>query len=145
MEPGPPPAADVPVAARADEFDVLRYLDMMVLVIALPVFLLSGAPIAGYLAAGGAWVLGRIGVEAADRRRARALREGNRNAALGVTAFATMGRVWLLAGAILLVGLLAEREAGLAAAVLALVLVTANFGARFAEQLLHPDAEGGLR
>ena len=39
-----------------------------------------------------------------------------------------MGRVWLLAGAILLVGLLDEREAGLAAAVLALVLVTVSLG-----------------
>lgn len=117
----------------------LRNLDLLVLAIALPVFLLTGAPLAGFLAAGGAWIVGRIGMELAARRRTRALAESNRNAALGVTAAATMGRVWLLAGAILLVGLLAEREAGLAAAVLALALVTAHLAASFAEHLLHPE------
>lgn len=118
---------------------MIRNLDLLVLAVALPVFLLTGAPLAGYLAAGGAWIVGRLGTELADRRRISALREGNRNAALGVTAFATMGRVWLLAGAILLVGLLVEREAGLAAAVLALVLVTVHLGAQFADHVLHPE------
>lgn len=125
--------------------DVLRNLDLLLLLLALPVFVLIDAPIAGYLAAGGAWIIGRIGMEMAARRRASALRGGNRNAALGVTAAATMGRVWLVAGAILLVGLLAEREAGLAAAVLALVLVTASLGASFLAHVLDPDAGGTLR
>lgn len=124
---------------------MLRNLDMLALVLALPVFIAVGAPLAGYLAAGAAWVIGRIGMELADRRRKRALRERNRNAALGVTAFATMGRVWLLAGAILLVGLLGDREDGLAAAVLALILVTLHLGAQFADHVIHPDAEGSLR
>lgn len=145
MEPGSPPAADVPLAARADLTDMLRNLDILALLLALPAFLLLGAPLMGYAAAAAAWLIGRLAVEAADRRRERALLGGDRRAALGVTAFATMGRVWLLAGAILLVGLLAEREAGLAAAVLALVLVTVNLGSRFAEHLLHPEAQGGLR
>lgn len=124
---------------------MLRNLDLLALLVALPVFIVVGAPIAGYLAAGAAWVIGRIGMELAARRRAQALRERNRNAALGVTAFATMGRVWLLAGAILLVGLLAERDAGLAAAVLALVLVTFHLCAQFADHLLHPESGGSLR
>lgn len=145
MEPGSPPAADVPVAARTNEPTVLRNLDMLVLLVALPIFVLTGAPIAGYLAVAGAWVLGRIGMELAARRRTRALREHNRNAALGVTAIATMGRVWLLAAAILLVGLLAEREAGLAAALFALVLMTIHLGAQFADHLLHPESQGSLQ
>lgn len=117
----------------------LRNLDLLALIAALPAFVLLDAPIAGYLAAGGAWVVGRVIMELAARRRDQALRESNRTAALKVTAAATMGRVWLLAGAILLVGLLAEREAGLAAAVLALVLVTAHLGAGFLAHLLHPE------
>jgi hypothetical protein len=145
VEPGSPPVIDVPVAARGIEVAPLKNLDLFVLLLALPVFLLIDAPIAGYLATGGAWVVGRIGMELAARRRDQALRESNRNAALGVTAAATMGRVWLLAGAILLVGLLGEREAGLAAAILALVLVTTHLAAQFADHLLHPDAEGALR
>lgn len=122
--------------------DFLRNLDLLALLLALPVFILAGAPISGYLAVGAAWIVGRIGLELAARRRREALREGNRNAALGVTAFATMGRVWLLAGAILLVGLLDQREAGLAAAVLALVLVTASLAATFVAHILNPDVGG---
>ena len=57
-----------------------------------------------------------------------------------------MGRVWLLAGAILLVGLLDEREAGLAAAVLALVLVTVGLGASFLTHLARtPRPTGALQ
>jgi hypothetical protein len=135
----------VPVAARSSEIEVLRNLDMLALLVALPIFLAVGAPMAGYLAAGGAWVIGRIAMELADRRRKQALGAGNRNAALGVTAAATMGRVWLLAAAILVVARLDAGAAGLAAAVLAFVLVTFNLGATFADHLLHPDAEGSLR
>lgn len=124
---------------------MLRNLDMLALLLALPVFILLDAPIAGYIAVAAAWVIARIGMEVAIRRRTEALRQGNRKGALGVTAFATMGRVWLLAGAILLVGLLGEREAGLAAAVLALVLVTLSLGSQFAEHVLHPDADPSLR
>lgn len=123
----------------------LRNLDLLALIAALPVFILIGAPLAGYAAAGGAWILGRIGMEIAARRRIRALAASNRNAALGVTAAATMGRVWLIAGAILLVGLLGEREAGLAAAILALVLMTINLGSQFVDHMLHPEADGSIR
>jgi hypothetical protein len=120
----------------------VRYLDLIVLLVALPVFVLIGAPMIAWVVAGGAWIIGRIGMEMAARKRERALAESNRNAALGVTAVATMGRVWLLAAAILLVGLLYEREAGLAAAVLALVLVTTNFLASFLIHMFDPEAEG---
>lgn len=121
--------------------DPLRHLDILVLLLALPVFVLVDAPLSGYLAAGAAWIVGRVGTGIAAKRRTDALRAGNRNAALGVTAFATMGRVWLLAGAILLVGLLDQREAGLAAAVLALVLVTISLAGQFLSHIAHPDAE----
>ena len=38
---------------------VLRYLDIVVLIIALPVFLVGGLPILGYVAGGGIWVVQR--------------------------------------------------------------------------------------
>jgi len=124
---------------------VLRNTDLIVLAAALPAFILLGAPMIAWVVAGGAWIAGRIGMELASRKRRRALAAANRNAALGVTAMAVMGRVWLLALAILLVGLLAEREAGLAAALLALALVTAHLGASFLTHLFDPEAEGSLR
>ena len=125
--------------------EIVRNIDLLVLLAALPAFLLLDAPLVAWAVAGGAWIAGRIGMEAAARKRRRALAAANRNAALGVTAMAVMGRVWLLALAILLVGLLDEREAGLAAALLALALVTAHLGASFLTHLLDPEADGTVR
>ena len=125
--------------------EILRNIDLLVLLVALPAFILLDAPLVAWAVTGGAWIAGRIGMEAAARKRRRALAAANRNAALGVTAMAVMGRVWLLALAILLVGLLDEREAGLAAALLALALVTAHLGASFLTHLLDPEADGTIR
>jgi hypothetical protein len=125
--------------------ELIRNIDLLVLLAALPVFIALDAPIVAWVVAGAAWIAGRIGAEAAARKRRRALAASNRNAALGVAAAAMMGRVWLLAIAILLVGLLDEREAGLAAALLGLALVTAHLGASFLSHMLDPEADGSLR
>ena len=73
------------------------------------------------------WLVQRGIQIAASRRATRAQKRGDRRAALGILAGATLGRVWLIALAVLLVGL-AEREAGLAAAVLSAVLFTVYLG-----------------
>jgi hypothetical protein len=54
-------------------------------------------------------------------------------------AGATLARVWLIALAVLLVGL-DEREAGLAAALLSAALFTVYLGAQFAIRLFAPQA-----
>jgi hypothetical protein len=97
-----------------------------VLVLALPVFLLAGLPMLGYAVAAAAWLAAAAIQIAAERHVKRSIAGGRRNSALGAMAAATLGRVWLVALAILLVGL-ADRESGLAAAVLAAVLVTVHF------------------
>jgi hypothetical protein len=57
-------------------------------------------------------------------------------------AAATLGRVWIVALAILLVGL-ADRESGLAAALLAVALVTVHLAGMALSRLLEPpEAEG---
>jgi hypothetical protein len=78
----------------------------------------------GYAVAAGAWLLQRAVQYAVDRRTATALRAGNRRGAFGALAATTLGRVWFIALAILLVGKLGDREDGLAAALLCLALVT---------------------
>jgi hypothetical protein len=125
--------------------EALRNLDLFVLLAALPVFLLVDAPMSAWVVIVVVWIAGRIGMELAARKRRSALAASNRNAALGVTAAATMGRVWLLAGAILLVGLLDERAAGLAAALLAAALMTVSLASTFLIHLLDPDADRTLR
>jgi hypothetical protein len=127
----------MPVAAsRISGAGWLRGLDLLVLALALPIFLLADAPIVGWAVTAAAWVAGRLGKAWADRRRGEAIAAANRNAALGLTAVAMLGRLWVLAAAILLVGLLAGREAGLAAALLAAALVTAYLAGTGLAQLL---------
>jgi hypothetical protein len=105
-------------------------VDLAALVLALPVFLLTGASMLGYGVAAGAWLFQRAIQLGADRAAVRALASGVRRNALGILAAATLARLWVLTLAILLVGLLGERRAGLGAAVLALVLVTLSLGGR---------------
>jgi hypothetical protein len=107
----------------------------------LPVFLAAGLPMLGYGVLCAAWIA-QLAIElAAERLATGAQADGNRRAALGWIAAATLARVWLVALAILLVGL-AEREAGLAAAVSAAILVTAHLGGRFLARLVAPQESG---
>jgi len=98
----------------------LRWLDFAVLAAALPVFVAAGLPLLGWAAVTGVWALQRL---AHDRlsRRAFAVRDPRRSTML--LAVGMIARVWILALVIFGVGAI-EREAGLAAAVLSIVLVT---------------------
>jgi hypothetical protein len=126
----------LPEARRAPR--ALRYADLALLALALPVFVLAGFPLLGYAVGGGAWLLARAIGAAADRRAARVLAGGDRRAALGTVAAAMLGRIWLVALAVLLVGLLADREDGLAAAVLAAGLITAYLAGRVLTRIFEP-------
>ncbi len=101
----------------------LRYLDLLVLALALPLFLIAGLPLLGYAGIAAAWLAQR-GVNAFATRRAAAT--GDRRAAMGVMAGTMVARLWLVGLSVLLVGLI-EREAGLAAALLAAALFTVSF------------------
>ncbi len=119
----------------------VRYADVALLVVALPVFLAAGLPLAGYAAVAAFWGLS-LWLEAyAERRAAGELAEGNRRDAMGWVAVTTLARVWVIALAVLLVGLLFERDAGLAAAVFAAVLFTVHFGCRFIARAMTPREE----
>jgi hypothetical protein len=114
---------------------VARYLDLVVLVLALPLFAVAGLPMLGYAVTAGAWLVQRGIQHLAERSVARA---SERRQALGVMAVATLGRVWLVTLAILLVGVLADDEDGLAGAVLALVLFTVYLAGEALTRLLAP-------
>jgi hypothetical protein len=110
---------------------VVRYFDLILLVVALPVFLAADLPMLGYGALAAAWIAQLAIERAVDRKAANELSSGNRRAAMGWVGASTLGRVWLVALAVLLVGLLGDREDGLAAAVLAAVLFSVHFTGRF--------------
>ena len=104
----------------------IRYLDLAVLALALPVFVLAGFPLLGYAVGAAAWLVQRA-IQILLERRAAASDDPRMVA--GLLTGSMIGRGWLVALAIFGVGL-AEREAGLAAAVLFIALFTVYFSAR---------------
>lgn len=125
----------------------LRWFDIAVLVAALPVFVALDAPLVGYAVCGGVWVATRLMHLFAERRAKQSLAAGNRRGAMGLMAGAGLGRVWLIALAVLLVGL-SDREAGLSAALLAVALVTSYLIGQGLCKMLEgdePEAEATAR
>jgi len=120
-----------------------KHVDLLVLAAALAVFVLGGLPLLGYAVAAVAWLAQRGIQMLAGRRVAAELAAGNRQWAMGIVAATSLGRVWLMVTAVLLVGGLAEREAGLSAAVLLLVLFTVSFAAQGLVHLLEPEGQAG--
>jgi hypothetical protein len=108
-------------AIRTSEGRGLRWLDLLVLALALPLFLAAGLPLLAWGAVTATWLLQRLAHDQLSRRALAA--EDPRRSTL-LMAVGMMARVWVLALVIFGVGAI-EREAGLAAAVLSILLVTA--------------------
>jgi uncharacterized membrane protein HdeD (DUF308 family) len=118
-----------------------KFVDPLMLIAALAVFLLGGFSMLGYAVGAGAWLVQRGIQEFAARRSKRELAAGNRQKAMGIVAGTTLGRVWLMATAVLLVGL-AQREAGLSSAILLLTMFTISFAAAGIAHLFEPEGQG---
>lgn len=118
-----------------------KYVDLIALLAALAIFLLGGLPLLGFAVAAAVWLLQRGVQVLAQRRMKQELARGNRQKAMGIVAGSTLGRVWLMATAVLLVGI-AERESGLAAAILLLALFTISFAAQGLAHLFDDQPEG---
>ena len=118
---------------------LLRYADLALLALALPIFILADWPLVGYAAAAAAWLAQHAMLAFADRASVAALKAGERRRALGIVGALTLGRLWLVTLTILLVGLLGDREAGIAAAVLCLALVTVHLAALGLTKLLQGE------
>ncbi len=105
----------------------MRYVDFIVLALALPLFLLADLPIAGYLAGGGAWVIQRL-AQLWMQRRAEA--SDDPRVVAGWTAGSMIARGWFCAFVIFGVGLAEGDDAGLSAGVLVIALFTVYFVVR---------------
>jgi hypothetical protein len=114
---------------------MLRFVDLAVLALALPVFVAAELPLLGWAGVTAAWLLQRA-AHAFFLRRAEA--SGNPRLAVGLMSMSLLARVWFLALAVLGIGL-AERDAGLPAAVLMAVVFQVWFTAFF----ISRSMEGG--
>lgn len=117
-----------------------KHVDLMVLAAALAVFVLAGLPLLGFAVAAAAWMAQRAIQVVVAKLSAEELANGNRQRAMGMIAATTLGRVWLMVTAALLAGV-AERESGLAAAVLLAVLFTVSFAAAGIAYIFEPEGQ----
>jgi hypothetical protein len=117
-----------------------KYVDLIALALALPVFLLGDFPMLGYAVGAGIWLLQRGVQMVAARRAQEELAHGERQRAMGIVAATGLGRVWMMAAVVLVVGLTVERQVGLAAAVLVVVLFTISMIAQGYQQLFGAGA-----
>ncbi len=126
----PSVAGDRPAAGDPQPWVIrlLRHFDFALLAIALPVFLVAGLPLLGWAAAAVGWTCQRVVRNALDKR---AEASDDLRTVAGITAGSMIARAWLLALAIFAVGL-SDREAGLSAAVLVILLFTAFFSTQMA-------------
>ncbi len=119
-----------------------KYVDLLVLAAALAVFLLGGLPMLGFAAGAGVWLLQRGIQVLAERRANRELAAGNRQRAMATVAVSTLGRVGLMAAAVLIAGIV-EREAGLSSAILVAVLFTVSLAAQGIAHLFDEEPQAG--
>lgn len=108
---------------RSDPLLVLRYLDVIVVVLAAPFIVLTGLPVLGYVVGAVAWIAQRAIATVIEERMRR---QSDIRAQVGLGLGASLGRAWLVGLTILAVGLAGTRADGLTAAVLVLVAYTVN-------------------
>jgi len=108
---------------------VIANLDLIVLVPAVAVAVALGAPAFGVLVGAGAWLLQRVAGVVDRRAITRAAEPGSR---LGLNFIDAFGRIWLLAGGIIVAGAVGTREDGLAAAIVILAAYSIAFAVRIA-------------
>jgi hypothetical protein len=106
---------------------VLRNLDLVLLALALPVFVVAGLPLLGYATALVIWLLWRA-IGAYAERKAREATDLARVAA--ITTGSVIGRGWLLGLTLVGAGLATGDDVGLSAALLCVVLFTVSFTTR---------------
>ena len=112
--------ASEPRGLSAALVTLARYLDLVVLVAALPVFILGEQPILGWAAIAVAWPAQRLMQAVIENRAADT---DDAKAFFRYMAGSLIGRSWLIALTIFAVGII-DRPTGFAAAVLALIVFT---------------------
>jgi hypothetical protein len=109
---------------RSDPLALLRYVDVLLVVMAAPVVILGGLPVLGYAAGAGIWIVQRFVAQYLEQR---ARQVSNVRHAVGLNMAGMFARSWLVALTILVVGLTGEREDGLMAAIVVLTAFTVYF------------------
>lgn len=116
---------------------VLRYLDLILVAVAVPATLALGAPVVGVVVSAAAWFLQHVVARAAKRWIAGQ----GANARFGLGLLDGFGRIWLLAGAIVLAAVIGGRSDGLTAA----LMIFGAYSVAFAVRLVGGRPQGAQR
>ncbi len=100
-------AVDVSAASGELSMKVLRYLDVVLVVLAAVPAVALGAPVVGYAIGAAGWLLQRI-VAATDRRWIDRVSEPRKQ--LGYNLAEAFARTWLMAAAIIIAGVIARAD-----------------------------------
>ena len=104
---------------------LLRYLDVVLLVLATPIVLLMGVSATGYCIAAGVWVALRAAGVAVEQGAAAT---GNPSRAIGIRLGYMLGRLFALALTVVLLRRDAGRDAGLVAVLVIVFAFTIQLG-----------------
>ena len=113
-----------------------RHLDLVLLALALPVFLVTGLPVLGWVTAAVVWALWRAIGAFSDRRADAA---ADPRSVAGITAGSMIGRGWLMGLVLLSSGLAFGDEVGLSGGVLMLAVFTVYFTSKIATRPTGPS------
>jgi hypothetical protein len=104
-----------------------KFLDVPFVVIGAIIALVLGAPALGVIVGAGGWLLQRS-LQVIDRRVTSRVEDSLRRA--GIRSAEAFGRIWLLAGAIIVADVAGGRKDGLAAAITVFAAYSVAFGLR---------------
>jgi hypothetical protein len=116
-------ATDSPPDQTAD-VKLLGYFDVCLVLATAPFVLVAGMPLLGYLVGACAWLLTRFGAAFAHER---AYRAGDPKVKAGLYVAGMMGRVWVVALAVILARYAGGKDDGIMAAGLVLAAFTVYF------------------
>lgn len=115
---------------------IVRYIDVVIVLVATAPALALGVPWLGYVIGAVGWLTQRA-IQVLDRRVTRRVDPDKR---LRVLLFEPFGRIWLLAGAIVVAGVAGGRADGLTAAIVIFVCYSIAFAVRIASGPPEPSA-----
>lgn len=129
------PGAPADVGSRGGA--VLRYLDLILVVVTVPVALVLGAPTVGVVVGAAGWLLQHVVARASKRLIAKQ----GADARFGLNLVDGFGRIWLLAGAIVIAAVIGGRPDGLTAA----LMIFGAYSVAFAVRLVSGRPQGAPR
>lgn len=127
--------SDTPGNGRGIASSLARHLDFVLMALALPIFIAAGWPLAGYAVAAVVWT-GQAALVLWLEAKARDSR--NPRTVVGLLVGGSIARAWIAAIAILATGLALGNAAGLACALLLLVVFTVYFASKMIVHYFTP-------